>query len=146
MRPTAEQIIEAVQARGNDARGLRDAAHEAHHALEAKVPAGRWDRESIHRAVMRMGRGKAAASEVMARAVEQIVCADFGVDCGTVERWAFVACTEALKSGVAFPGVTWFADAVRGVMTTETARAAADSVIALAAKPLQKPARRKRAA
>ncbi len=40
----AAKIIEAVRARGNDPRDLRDAAHEAHHALEVK--AKDWDRDA----------------------------------------------------------------------------------------------------
>lgn len=140
---TAADIIAAVRACGSDATDLRDAAHEAHHAIEAGVPAGQWDRETIHAAVMAMGRGKAAASEVMARAVEQIVCADLGVDCGAVEKWSFWACLEAVKSGTTFPGPTWFANAVRTVMATPSARAAADAVKALV-RPPAKPAKKAR--
>lgn len=150
MNATPADIVAAVRARGSDTDNLRDAAHEAHHAIEAGVPEGQWDRESIHVAVMAMGRGKAAASEVMARAIEQIVCADLGVDCGEIEKWALKACFEAVKSGVAFPGPTWFANAVRVVMGTASARAAADAVLALAvvtaepSKKQPKPLRKRR--
>lgn len=113
---------------------LRDAAHEAHHALDAKVKRGRWDRETIHRAVMKMGKSRAVASEIMARAVEQIVCADLGVDCGTIENWAFISCIEAMKAGVSMPSSEWFASQVRAAMATPKARKAADAVLALGAE------------
>lgn len=129
---TAEQLITAVRANGNDPRDLRDAAHEAHHAIEAKVKRGKWDRETIHRAVMKMGIGRALQSEIMARAVEQIVCADLGVCCGTVEHWAMIACMEAVKGRVAVPGFDWMVARIKSAMTTQEARKAADAVLALA--------------
>lgn len=133
MHTTPELIIAAVQARGNDATTLRDAAHEAHHALSAGLD-GPWDRESIHAAVMAMGRGEAAADEIMARAVEQIVCRDFGIDCGSVKDWAMYACIESIKSGIAYPSLNWFVERVNDYMKTRAAREAADRVIALGAK------------
>lgn len=129
---TAEQLIAAVRSNGNDPRDLRDAAHEAHHALEAKVKRGKWDRETIHRAVMKMGLGRAVQSEIMARAVEQIVCADLGVDCGTVEKWAMIACMEALKSRVQVPGLDWMVARIKAAVVSPEGRKAADAVLALA--------------
>lgn len=132
MSITSEQLIAAVRANGNDARDLRDAAHEAHHALEAKVKRGKWDRETIHCAVMKMGLGRAIQSEIMARAVEQIVCADLCADCGTVEEWAMVACMEALKSRIQVPGLDWMVARIKAAMVSPEGRKAADAVLALA--------------
>ncbi len=127
-----ETLIAIIRAHGNDAINLRDAAHEAHHAIEAGVPAGKWDRETIHRYVVRMGRADAARSEIRARAVEQIVCRRFGVDCGTVEKWALIAYMEAAKHRIPFfPSVEMVADLVTRAMAAPEAEAMADAVIAL---------------
>lgn len=137
-KPTPEALIAAIRKRGNDATDLRDAAHEAHHALSAGVR-GPWDRESIHRAVMAMGRADAAGDEIMARAVEQIVCADLGVTTDSIEKWAFWACMEAIKSGIRYPSLDWFCDAVRAAMKSPEGRRAADRVMALASGRARKP-------
>jgi hypothetical protein len=134
-RFTAASLIEAIRSRGSDARDLRDAAHEAHHAIVAGVR-GPWDREVIHRALMRKGKSFAQDDEVMARAVEQIVCADLGVDCGDVDTWAFLACMEALKGGNPIGNPDAVARAIRLTMKTDKARKAADAVMGLAAAPL----------
>lgn len=127
-----ETLIAVIRAHGNDATNLRDAAHEAHHAIEAGVPAGKWDRETIHRYVMKMRQGDAARSEIRSRAVEQIVCRRFGVDCGTVEHWAFIACMEAMKYRIPFfQSVETVVDLVTRTMATPEAEAMADAVMAL---------------
>ena len=132
MASTAEELILAVQSRGSDAIDLRDAAHEASHALEAG--ARRWDREAIHRALLRKFRrpGDLVASEVEARAVEQLVCAHFGVDCGKVERWADWSILEALKHRL--PIITdrqFMVKAIRTRMASKRTQAHAAKVIAL---------------
>lgn len=131
-RPTEASLIAAIQARGSDATDLRDAAHEAHHALDAKVR-GKWDRESIHRAISRLPPYQQLRAEISARAVEQIVCRDLGVDCDTVEKWAFIAEMEMLKnSRLALPPGADMAKFVRKAMEHPTMRCAADRVLALA--------------
>lgn len=130
----AEKIIKAIRARGSDATDLRDAAHEAHHALDAK--AKKWDRESIHRALMRRHRCALLRSEVMARAVEQIVCTRLGVDPkGDVEKWALVACLESIKYGLPHTDPSTFAAMVCREMSGAEAIAASDAVIALGSVP-----------
>lgn len=143
-----EALIAIIRAHGNDATNLRDAAHEAHHAIEAGVPAGKWDRETIHSYVMRMRPGDAARSEIRSRAVEQIVCRRFGVDCGTVEHWAFIACMEALKYRIPFfAEMGTVVDLVTRTMATPEAEAMADAVMALQMPaPVAKRARRARKA
>jgi len=132
----AQAIIDAVRARGNNPRNLRDAAHEAHHALDAKVR-GKWDRENIHRHVRRMGNGRAALSEIMARAVEQIVCARCGVDPGgDVDHWALMSAMESIKNDrvdIWRIGKLTLADLIKREMGSPDAQAAADAVCALAA-------------
>ena len=128
---TAEKIIEAIRANGNDPRDLRDAAHEATHALTCAMKPGTWERECIHRALMKRGRAEAFANEVMARAVEQVVSADLGVDPGTVDEWAFVAFMETLKTGIRIPASFDLAGAVKRRMADKDVRAMADRIIAL---------------
>lgn len=129
--PSAEAVIAAVRARGSDATDLRDAAHEAAHAFDGG--AKRWDRDSIHAALLRLPHPRADMfrSEVLARTVEQIVCADLGVDCGTVEKWAGVAVREAAHYGIAFSDYDTFLRLVRQYMDGREARKVADRVIDL---------------
>lgn len=132
--PNADALIAIIRANGNDATTLRDAAHEAHHAIESGTPAGKWDRETINRYVTKMGRGNAARSEIRARAVEQIVCRRFGVDPGTVDHWAFIACMEAMKFRAPFFGdMATVIDLINRTMATPEAEAWADAVMALRA-------------
>lgn len=137
---TKEEVVQAVRAMGSDARDLRDAAHEAHHALDAGVKPGCWDRETIHNALVRIGRAEGLASEVMARAVEQLVCADFGVPYGDEERWITIACLELAKGGLGVPSIEWMVNAVRHAKASPESRKAADRVLAVVDYPL--PAKR----
>lgn len=132
MNPTPEALILAIRAHGCDAITLRDAVHEALHALEAELPRGRWDRQSIHVAVKRMGVIKAAASEIMARAVEQIVCTRLGVRTQSVELWALTSCMEACTFGEPFFPCDAAVKAIDAMMSTRRAASWADRIIALA--------------
>jgi hypothetical protein len=140
----AARIIDAVESRGNDPRDLRDAAHEACHALMFGVRPGQWDRETIHRAIKRRRNvvaesiygnrlGGMVDAEIVARAVEQVVCSDLGVDCGSIETWAHVAWMEAWKgSGISLPTDSWLTDRIRRAMAKDDrVRSLADKVIAL---------------
>ncbi len=130
---SAQAIIDAIRHNGSDAGDLRDAAHEACHAIEVGLR-GPWDRESIHRALSRQrGPGAMVVLEIRARAVEQMVCASLGVDPGgDIEHWAFVAIMEAAKNArIGLPGLPWFADCVRTHMKTEECKRLRDAVIAL---------------
>lgn len=145
---TAEQIILAIRARGSDATDLRDAAHEAHHAIEAGIPEGKWDRDTISRAVKRKGRSWAAASEVKARAVEQVVCMRLGVPAGRhpLEQWVLVSCMEAMKFREPFLEYTVALKAVQRRMSSDDVQQDADAIIALAGIAIavkQKPRARK---
>lgn len=91
----ARRLVEAVRARGSDAQDPRDAAHEAAHALKWAVK-GKWTRKKLDRASPKI-RGVRLVDELEARAVEQIVSAAVGYDCGTVEHWAGVMWLEAFK-------------------------------------------------
>lgn len=125
-----DDLIAAVRARGNDATTLRDAAHEAHHALSAEVK-GPWTRTNIDRHVQRKRRGWAVGDEALARAVEQIVCADLGVDCGSVEKWAMNSCMESIKIDRIDIPYELLLSAIQSAMKDGRGRAAADRVLAL---------------
>lgn len=99
---TAEQVVAAIQARGSDATDLRDAVHEAHHAVVTKLKRP-WERERIHQALLRMprvrkwGLSMLVMEEIDARAVERLACERFGVPYDA-ERWAMAAAMETCKT------------------------------------------------
>jgi hypothetical protein len=131
--PRAARVLAAVRARGSDATTLRDAAHEASHALEFNIR--KWDRTSIDRVVQRRKVSRAdISSEVLARAVEQLVCKELGVDPdGDVMRWALVTSMEALKFDRISFEPDMFADLVRSAMKRRVAIEMAALVISLGA-------------
>lgn len=79
----------------DDELNVRDFAHEAAHALSIGIPHGSWDRESIHEAVMELSDKAAVQNEVVARAVERIVCRRLRAPCFTPEKQAVIATWEA---------------------------------------------------
>jgi hypothetical protein len=133
--PTAEEVLLAIRARGCETTNLRDAAHEAHHAIEASVPEGKWGREAISKAVKRMGPGRAARSEIVARAVEQIVCERLGVTVKPLEERVGTSCMEAIKFREPFLDYDAAVTATKNALTSKTTLAAADTIIALADVP-----------
>lgn len=137
-KPTAQDIIRAVRDRGSDVEDLRDAAHEACHALEFSVPDGEWDRESIDSYCQagilknrRNARSFALRSEIFARAVEQVVCADLGAKCPPVEMCAMTACKEAIAVDRVHYDLPLFILGVKEAMKSKEVRVMADRVIAL---------------
>lgn len=132
MKKDAQALIAAIRARGSDVFDLRDAAHEAHHALSAKVR-GKWTRERIHSAVIRLGRSYELADEVMARAVESLVCAHFGIETWPTEKQALTSSMEAIKYGrPCMPRLEMMIIAIDNAKRSEVAKEAAARVIALA--------------
>lgn len=126
---TAQRLVDAVRKRGSNADDPRDAAHEACHALEWGVTK-KWTRDNIHARKPRI-RSDGVSSEITARAVEAIVCADLGVKYD-VDKWAFTCWMEMLKNeGISLPTGSWLADAIRRRMKTDGARRMANRVLAL---------------
>ena len=126
----ADALVAAVRAKGSDARDPRDAAHEACHALKWGVTK-KWTRDNIHAKKPRV-RSNGVSDEILARAVEQLVSADVGYDCGTVESWAFTCWMEMLKNeGISLPGGDWLEKRIRERMESPAARELADRVLAL---------------
>lgn len=128
---TAERLLKAIRDRGSDARDLRDAAHEACHALSWSVKK-RWTRENIHARKPR-ARALGVSDEILARAVEQLVCQRLGVDCGSVKKWAMVCWMEMLKNErISLPMDGWLEETITTRMKSRDAARMADAVIGLA--------------
>lgn len=139
----AEKLLLALRSRGIDSTDLRHAVHEAHHALEAKVPEGKWETWTIDRAVKRMGPGRAAASEIAARAVEQVICERLGVPTKPLEDWVGTSVMEAIKFGDPFLSYTDALDAAKRRMASLQTKLEADRIMALAEVPFPKPKRKR---
>jgi len=78
-------LLAAVRARGSDARDLRDAAHEACHALDVHLEPP-WTRTRIHQAITDIvenepehERERLVGFELKARAVEHVICVSHDV-------------------------------------------------------------------
>ena len=130
----AETLLAAIRAKGSDATTLRDAAHEACHAIQWNVKR-KWTRENIHakkRKPHRIFGDMGVMDEIDARAVEQVVCSRLGVDCGSVEKWAQVCWMEMFKNErISLPVGDWLEKQIRSRMETEAVSRLADRVMAL---------------
>jgi hypothetical protein len=147
-----DAIVHAVQRYGSDADDLRDAVHEACHALEVDVPRGDWDRETIHDGIMACYRKRSSAItrsfqlaaiirfEVTARAVERLICAKFDVDIGDPRHWANIACIEAARGvGIKLPSPDWFLEQVEKAEPTDRVQQTITRILALGTEDLTKP-------
>lgn len=130
----AEAIVKYVADKDNEPSDLRDAAHEAHHALSVKLR-GSWERERLNRAMEKRGRVYLFRSEIESRAVEQLVCDALDVKTERdLEGWALVSCMEAIKMSrldIGPPGR--MAEAVRRAMKHPNVVASAEKILALGA-------------
>lgn len=99
MSNKAEVFLAAVRAMGSDAADVRDAAHEAHHALTSGLKQT-WTRDRIHDALMdRFERVRANLwlHEIEARVVEQIICKKLKVKTEPLDHWLAISAMEAIK-------------------------------------------------
>jgi hypothetical protein len=106
---SVESVIAAVRSCGNDPRDLRDAAHEACHAIEFGVKRGQWDRETINATLERRAHRTLEAfggrpmtmgmAEVRARVVERLVCEHLGV-AYEPKDWLMTSWMEAFKNSL----------------------------------------------
>lgn len=133
----AGKVLAEVRRRGSDAVDLRDAAHEASHALEFNLR-GKWTRDRIHQAVIkRTSRSSVIravsiiGTEIRARAIEQIVCQRLGVSIERIEVFASVALLEMGCTFGSCPPETEFISAIRSRMNATNVIAMAERVIAL---------------
>jgi hypothetical protein len=80
---------------------LRDAAHETFHALTVKAKT--WERDVVHaKLVRKFDRAELWMHEMQARAVEQLVCKRYGIDCGPLDEWVFTSIREAMSHRLPF--------------------------------------------
>lgn len=99
-------VVQYAKARGSAPTGVRDAVHEAAHAL--RMNAGdNWDREYIHSRIMRLDPGGRAQEECVARAVEREVCKKLGVEYD-LEEYLFISVQEAITwARISMPLSAW---------------------------------------
>jgi hypothetical protein len=128
---SAETLVLVLRARGVDATDLRHCIHEASHALDAKMR-GPWSNEGVSAAMKRIGPGRAAASEILARAVEQLVCKSLSVETKPLDYWVGMSVMEAAKFRDPFLGYKEALAAAKRTMGTKTATGRATEILALA--------------
>lgn len=131
MTQKAEKLLLALRARGVDSTDLRHSVHEAVHAFDAKLPEGEWSNERVAAAMKRIGPGRAARSEVMARAVEQLVCKRVGIEIRPIEHWAGISVMEAIKFGDPFLTFRQAEEAMKNAMESLEAKLIADRICGL---------------
>lgn len=137
MNEQAERVLKAILAKGVDQCEvtpgvLRHAVHEAAHGIRLNVP--KWTNEKIHRACMKARPGDRFREELIARAVEQLVCARLGVVCGTVEHFAYITCMESLKNRLDIGSIDSVVAGVRRFMEdTKTVAPLVEQILAMGA-------------
>ena len=129
-----EALVLALRARGVDDIDLRHCVHEASHALDAKMR-GPWSNTAVSNAMKRLGPGRAARSELLARAVEQLVCKRLGVETKSLDYWVGMSVLEAIKYRDPFLDHEEALAAAERLMKTAEAQERAAEILALAAKP-----------
>lgn len=153
----AQKLYDAIRAKGyaphdlGDGDDLRDAAHEAHHALYCGLRKP-WTRDNIHEALLRRAKRDASGLyrstelfvqyELHARAVEWTVCERYGVEYD-VEHWADTMWWETIKNmNIRLPDVEQIIGAIKIAKGMKRIERYVDDVITLATA---KPAKRRRA-
>lgn len=139
MNDQAQRILAAIRARGCEAHGgesdageFRHAVHEAVHGLRLKVPT--WKNAAIHRACTKVRPGDRLVEELIARAVEQLVCQRLGVEIMSVEKYAFITCMESLKHRLDIGPIDFVAEGIRSRMTdTRVVAPLVEQILALGA-------------
>lgn len=140
MNEKALALLRALRAKGVDSTDVRHAVHEASHALDAKMRVS-WSNDFVAVAMRRIGPGRAARSEVLARAVEQIVCQCVGIETRPLEHWIGTSVMEAIKFRDPFLSYEDALKAAREAMGSKEADARATEILALVEK--KRRARRK---
>ncbi len=128
-----DAIVLALRARGVDSTDLRYCVHEASHALDAKLREP-WSNKAVDRAMKRIGPVRAARSEILARAVEQLVCKRLGVETRSLETWVGMSVMEAIKFRDPFLSYEDALVAAKRTMGTAEAEDRATEIVALVMK------------
>jgi hypothetical protein len=128
--PPEHPLLRVCREHGNLTRDLRDAAHEAFHALS--VNARDWEREAVHRKLMLKFRGaRLWLHEMEARAAEQIVCAHFGEPIDPIEDWVHWSIMEAIKFRLPFADYDMSLHAARHSLSSAAVQKLAQRIIVL---------------
>lgn len=145
-RDKAEKLISVFASYGINPQGvsldiqLRDAAHEAHHALTAKCKAP-WSRDAIHEAMADLCgdvNGEWVIQELDARAVERVVCQALGAPYDA-DRWMEITWFETASSmKIMLPSVEWITDAVVLRLGLPKIKAAARRILTLKPRRVRK--------
>lgn len=135
---TANDLVTAIRSRGSNADDIRDAAHEATHAMQSRLR-GPWGRERLHSALERKARREAGPRmfvtemlryELQARAVEMLVCAHYQVPYNP-EEWAMWCAMETANTyHVGVGGIDRLVDAIGISSKQRMTRALFDAVMA----------------
>lgn len=129
------ELRAAFVAHGVTAMDVRDGAHEATHALEWGVEPP-WTRARVAAAAGRKSANAKFESEVLARAVEQLVCEAVGAECPPLEERAFVALLEGAKrDGYMVDSIQVWMDMVTARMKSAEARDMVQRILALPSLP-----------
>lgn len=125
----AERITANIRAKGCDAVNVRDAAHEACHAMAWGLK-GKWTRENITRKnPYRRRPALGVGDEITARAVEALVMQSLGLEYDQ-DRWVTMMMMETIKfDRIALPSHEWVKEAIVARMGTRTADALATDLI-----------------
>ena len=140
---TSNDLVTAIRSRGSNADDVRDAAHEATHAMQSRLR-GPWGRERLHAALEGKAKREAGSRmfvsqmlryELQARAVEMLVCAHYNepYDC---EKWAMWCAMETANTyRVDVGGIDRLVDAIGIVSKQCMTLALFDTVMAI--RPLR---------
>jgi len=130
---SAARLVAAVKKRGGEPRDPRDAAHEACHALDAKLTA-KWTRDNIHEALEEYcegDRGAMVYREIRARAVEMLVCQQLGIEYD-LESWAHTCFMESMQVGhILLPSFEWLVARIKAASGMVTTRMMVKRIMAL---------------
>lgn len=130
----ADRLLAAVRKRGGEPRDPRDAAHEACHALDAKLK-GPWTRDNIHEALTKFcgDRGVMLYHEIRARAVEMVVCQQLDIPYD-VEQWASTCYLEQVSvARIAPPSFEWLLEQIKRQSTMAKTTLMAKRILGLRA-------------
>ena len=132
MSDVEHPLVIAVNGFGlnHPASSVRDAAHEAFHGqfVRAKV----WHREDVHKKLVRkLQRADLWIHELRARAVEQIVCTHFAVECGPLEDWVSMSVMEAIRGRLPYAELEPSLDIAGKLLGDRETKLAAAKVIKL---------------
>lgn len=125
----AERITANIRAKGCDAISVRDAVHEACHAIQWGLK-GKWTRDAITKKnPYKRQPSWGVRDEITARAVEALVMQTLGLAYDQ-DHWVLMMIMETLKfDRIALPSFDWAKEAIVARMEVPEIKAMADKII-----------------